>query len=99
VPLVVFFIVYIGFLNTQNSVAGTFALNFFGNFLWYFFLIVLPIFITIAILRSRLFDIDVIIRAAQGRTLFFPLTRWILRISEPVCQFLRKIPASKDRGI
>lgn len=73
-PLLLFFILTLAFLNGQSSSTHTIALNFYGNFLWYFFLMVLPVSITLAILRSRLFDIDILIR----RTVTYALVTTLL---------------------
>lgn len=73
-PLVVFMLGYLIFLSGSLPVTQAIAFNFFGNLLWTFFLIVLPISITLAILRSRLFDIDVIIR----KTLTYALVAALL---------------------
>lgn len=62
IPLLAFMVLYIAVLNARSPLLAAIALNFFGNFIWMFFLIVLPISLTLAILRSRLFDIDLIIR-------------------------------------
>ena len=76
VPLLLFFVLFLVFLNASSPVSSTVALNFYGNFLWYFFLMVLPLSITLAILRSRLFDIDVIIR----KTLVYSILTGLLAL-------------------
>jgi len=76
VPLLLFFVLFLAFLNASSPVSSTVALNFYGNFLWYFFLMVLPLSITLAILRSRLFDIDVIIR----KTLVYSILTGLLAL-------------------
>jgi hypothetical protein len=62
VPLLLFFLLYSTVLSSQPALIRSIAFNFFGNFLWTLFVFELPISLTLAILYSRLFDIDIIIR-------------------------------------
>ena len=62
IPVLLFGFYYSAVLSSQPPLARAIAFNFWGNWLWMFFVIVFPISLTLAILRSRLFDIDVIIR-------------------------------------
>ncbi len=61
-PLLLFFFFYSVFFSSQPSIPRAIALNFFGGLLWGLFVLELPISLTMAIFRSRLFDIDIIIR-------------------------------------
>ncbi len=76
VPLLIFFVVYFAVLNSQPPLTRAIAVNFFGGLLWEFFLLVLPFSLTLAILRSRLFDIDIIIR----KTLTYALVVALLAV-------------------
>jgi len=100
VPLLLFFVLFLTFPNESSPVSSTVALNFYGNFLWYFFLLVLPLSITLAILRSHLFDIDVIIR----KTLVYSILTALLALIYfggvvLVQQLTRSITATSDLAI
>jgi hypothetical protein len=100
VPLLLFFVLFLAFSNASNPVSSTVALNFYGNFLWYFFLMVLPLSITLAILRSRLFDIDVIIRKTLVYTVLTALLALIYFGGVVLVQQLtRSLTASSDLAI
>ncbi|OQZ00342.1 MAG: hypothetical protein B6D41_00145 [Chloroflexi bacterium UTCFX4] len=71
--LLVFALYYFAVLNSQPPLARAIGVNFWGNFLWMFFVLILPISLTFAILRSRLFDIDIIIRKTVTYTLVVAL--------------------------
>jgi len=71
--LLVFALYYFAVLNSQPPLARAIGVNFWGNFLWMFFVLVLPFSLTLAILRSRLFDIDIIIRKTVTYTLVVAL--------------------------
>lgn len=73
-PLLLFGVVYFVVLRAQPPLTRAIALNFWGNFLWTLFLIEFPASLTIAIFRSRLFDIDIIIR----RTLQYSILTGLL---------------------
>lgn len=75
-PLVVFFILYFAFIASLPSVRRTVIVDLIGGQLWELLLIILPVSLTFAILRSRLFDIDVIIR----KTLTYVLVVALLAI-------------------
>jgi hypothetical protein len=100
VPLLVFFLFYFAIFNSQPPVQRAIAVNFFGGLLWEFFLIILPLSLTLAILRSRLFDIDVIIR----KTLVYSVLTGLLALIYfggvvLVQQLTRSITASSDLAI
>jgi len=76
-PLLLFFLIYFAVLISQPPLTREIAVNFFGDLLWSFFLIIFPISLTLAILRSRLLDIDVIIR----RTLQYSVLSGLLALT------------------
>ena len=71
--LLVFALYYFAVLNSQPPLARAIGVNFWGSFLWMFFVLILPFSLTLAILRSRLFDIDIIIRKTVTYTLVVAL--------------------------
>ncbi|NTU63826.1 MAG: hypothetical protein HGB05_10600 [Chloroflexi bacterium] len=100
IPMLVFFLFYFAIFNSQPPVQRAIAVNFFGGLLWEFFLIILPLSLTLAILRSRLFDIDIIIR----KTLVYSVLTGLLALIYfggvvLVQQLTRSITASSDLAI
>jgi len=61
-PLVLFFLLYFTVLSSLPPVTRAILVELVGGLLWRFLLLILPISLTFAILRSHLLDIDVVIR-------------------------------------
>ena len=72
-PLLLFFLFYLPFIPPDALVVRAIAFNFWGGMLWGLFVIELALSLTIAIFRSNLLDIDVIIRRTVQYTLLTAL--------------------------
>jgi hypothetical protein len=77
VPIILFLMLLNSFPQLRQPTALGIGFSMVGNLLWGALLIVLPVCFTIAILRSRLWDIDILIR----RTLAYSLITGLLALA------------------